>query len=103
MHKFIFLWLLGSVLTACSALSIHRLEVEQGNIMNSATIDRLHQGMSEKQVKDMLGTPILVNILDTNRLLYVYTFQIGSCPRVEKQLRLIFYRSILQNIQRQDI
>jgi outer membrane protein assembly factor BamE len=103
MYKLIFLCLLGSLLTACALLPVHKLEVEQGNVMLSSTVNRLHPGMSENQVKAIMGTPILVDILSHNCVSYVYTFQIGSNPRTEKQVILYFRSGTLQTIQRQGI
>ncbi len=104
MHKLIFLCLLTSLLSACYLLPVHKLEVEQGNMMTSANVNHLHPGMSESQVKSIMGSPILVNVLNDKQIVYVYTFQIGSSgSRTEKRVAVSFRAGVLQRIQREGI
>lgn len=64
--------------------------IEQGNILTADKVRELHHGMSEKEVKNILGNPVLVNIFTPNRIEYVYTYQTGNRPRIEKRITLIF-------------
>ena len=103
MRKLILLAALAMSLSSCSFFHVHKVEVEQGNYMTSAMVNRLHPGMTEGQVKAIMGEPILVNIINPRVISYVYTSQLGSNPRVEKKLTLIFRQGILADIQRQGI
>ena len=67
-------------------------------------VDRLHLGMDERQVKDIMGAPVLTNIIDHTRVTYVYTSQIGSNSRIEKRVTLVFdHNGILRAIQREGV
>jgi outer membrane protein assembly factor BamE len=105
MRKLILLCLLGTVLTGCSnsMFHVHKVEVEQGNIMTPGMVNRLHPGMSEAAVKEIMGEPVLINIMNPKLKSYVYTSQMGSNPRTEKKLTLVFNYGILQSMQRSNI
>lgn len=76
MKKLLTFILISTLLSGCF-LRPHKMDVEQGNIISSATVSRLHPGMSEAQVRDIMGEPVTQNVLDRNRIDYVYTFQAG--------------------------
>jgi outer membrane protein assembly factor BamE len=71
-------------------LHVHRMDIEQGNIITSGMVGRIHQGMTKSEVKDILGEPVLSNVFDPNRLDYVYTYKPGDGKSVEKYVTLIF-------------
>lgn len=91
--------LMSFVFSGCSLFQVHKLDIEQGNIITQENVSRLHIGMTEAQVKQVMGNPVLLNIFSPNRLDYVYTFQAGHGERTEKRLTLIFVRGRLQSIQ----
>ena len=99
MKKIILLILLGLTLSGCF-LRVHKADIEQGNIITQENVSRLHLGMSESQVKDIMGNPVLTDILSTNRIEYVYTFQKGYGTMTETRVVLIFQGGRLQEIQR---
>lgn len=103
MPKLIFLCLLGTLLSSCALFQVHKVEVEQGNIMTPSMVSRIHPGMTEGQVKAIMGEPVLINIMNPSLKSYVYTNQIGSNPRTEKKLTLVFSRGVLQTMQREGI
>src|SRR5665213_3430884 len=103
MRNYLALCLLGALLVSCSSLPIHHLEIEQGNIMNSEQVNRLHPGQSEAQVKAIIGPPVMESLLNNGDLAYIYTFQIRNAPRAEKRLYLLFHHKTLAAIQRTGI
>ena len=103
MRKLIFLCLLGTLVTSCSMFHVHKVEVEQGNYMTPGMVNRIHPGMTDAQVKAIMGEPILINIMNPNVKSYVYTDQLGSNPRDERKLTLVFRNGVLQTMQRQGI
>lgn len=84
-------------LSGCSF--VHKMNIEQGNSFTPEMVQRLHPGMSEDQVREIMGTPMLTNTFDNNRLDYVYTYQPGHKPMTEKRVTLYFKNHILKNIQ----
>lgn len=99
MKKMISLILISALLTSCGVFRTHKMDVEQGNIITKAELNSLHPGLSETDVRAMLGNPVLANIFTNERLIYVYTLQQGYGNIQEISVTLIFMRGILQTIQ----
>ncbi len=88
--KIIFIFVLGLMLSACGSLiKVHRLDVQQGNVLTVQQIKSVHRGMTQQQVIDRLGQPVLTNVFHPDQLVYVYTWQPGYGKLTQKQV--IFY------------
>lgn len=100
MKKLISLVLIGMLLSGCSLFRTHKMDVEQGNIIKESDVEKLHVGMSESQVKDVMGNPVLVNIFTPNRLDYIYTFRAGYGRPIEKRVICVFQNGRLKEVVR---
>lgn len=87
------------LLSSCSYLHVHKQEIIQGTVITPSTVSRLHRGMSEDTVKQIMGEPMLANIFTPNRLEYVYTIQPGGGTRTEKRVTCVFEHGRLVDIQ----
>lgn len=99
MKKLISLVFIGFFLTGLSGC-IQKIAIEQGNIICDADVNRLRVGMSEDQVKEIMGNPVLINLFSPGRLDYVYTYQLGQGRRTEKRMLVIFVGGRLREIVR---
>lgn len=88
MTRFIISLLAMLALTGCNF--IQKPEIEQGNIYTPAMVSQLHNGMSETEVREIMGNPMLVNIFTPGRIEYVYTYQTGNEKRTQKRVSLSF-------------
>ncbi|HEX4045897.1 MAG TPA: outer membrane protein assembly factor BamE [Gammaproteobacteria bacterium] len=84
----------------CSVFRIHKTDIEQGNIITQDNLNRLHPGMTEMQVKEVMGNPVLMNIFTPYIVEYVYTFQEGHGKIQETRVTLIFNHGRLQEIKK---
>ncbi len=82
------------VLSGC----VHKMDIEQGNVITPEMVAKLHTGMTEEQVKNVMGTPMLLNTFDDNRIDYVYTLKPAYGKTTEKTVTLIFRNRRLQQI-----
>lgn len=57
------------VLTACS---VHKLDIQQGNIVDPRNVNALAVGMTKKQVSYLLGNPLLLDPFHTDRWDYIF-------------------------------
>jgi outer membrane protein assembly factor BamE len=62
---------------ACLALSScfltpHRIDVQQGNYLDTEAIAKLKPGMTRSQVRFLLGTPLLTDAFHPDRWDYLY-------------------------------
>jgi len=94
MRKITTLLLILLSLTGC----IRKMNIEQGNVLTPDMVSKIHTGMTESQVKDVLGTPVLLNTFNDNRVDYIYTMKPGYGTMEEKYITLIFEHHRLQMI-----
>ena len=71
-----------ALLTGCSAVKNfsvmpYRMNVQQGNYLEAEDVDRLEVGMTQSQVRFLLGTPMVADPFKTDRWDYVFFFKIG--------------------------
>ena len=86
-------------LSACSYFRVHKLDVQQGNIVTPSMLQTVKLGMSQDQVQYIMGKPILTNPFDQNRWDYVYTYKPGYGNYLSQQLSLYFKNDRLVSIQ----
>lgn len=69
---------------------VHKIDIQQGNVIDQSMIDKLKQGMDKTQVRFIMGTPVLVDPFHNNRWDYIYSFQRGSRQREQRHISLYF-------------
>ena len=80
-------------LSACSGLSfpgVYRIDVEQGNVVTQEMVDQLKPGMTTRQVRFILGTPLLKDSFNNDRWDYIYSIKNGDELRDESRLTVYF-------------
>ncbi len=66
-------------------VSPYKIDIVQGNFVSKEQADALKVGMSRVQVRDLLGTPLLVSMFHADRWDYVFTFKRqGTEPQARK-------------------
>jgi outer membrane protein assembly factor BamE len=56
---------------------VHRINIQQGNFLDTEDIDRVAVGMTRVQVRALLGTPMVADPFVSNRWDYVYYLKLG--------------------------
>jgi outer membrane protein assembly factor BamE len=65
-----------SWLTACASLPRpYRVEVVQGNVLTQEQVAQIKVGQTRDQVREILGSPLLVDPFHANRWDYVFTIK----------------------------
>lgn len=71
--------LVATLLAGCSSvyvpsfIQVYQPDIQQGNIIEEAQVERLHEGMSQAEVRNLLGTPSLNDIFHAGqRDTYLY-------------------------------
>ncbi|MFL0797610.1 MAG: outer membrane protein assembly factor BamE [Cellvibrionaceae bacterium] len=96
--------LLSLVLSGCSSFEfpgVYKLSIPQGNIIEQEQIDQLQPGMSKRQVRFVMGTPILVDTFNDDRWEYVYTLKDTKGNMEQQRMTLIFKADKLSVIEGQ--
>mgnify|MGYP005724269227 FL=1 len=70
--------------------SVHKIPVQQGNIIEQDMIDTLKPGMTKAQVQFVLGTPLIVVTYDQSQWIYPYSLIDARSRKKEKRLIVYF-------------
>ncbi len=104
MRLFSLITLLALFLSGCSSFEfpgVYKLSIPQGNIIEQEQIDQLQPGMSKRQVRFVMGTPILVDTFNDNRWEYIYTLKDTEGNLEKQRMTLIFEDDKLSIIEGQ--
>lgn len=69
---------------------IYRPTIQQGNVVTQEQVNELKPGMTKRQVRFVLGTPMLDDVFHANRWDYVYTVGEGSNPQEIRRVAVYF-------------
>ena len=103
MKKILFAFTLLFALSGCSLFHLRQMEIEQGNVFTPEMVNQLHTGMTEVDVKYVMGSPVLVNTFSDNRVDYVYTLKQAGNLKVQKSVTLTFVNGRLRAIDRKGL
>ena len=78
---------------------IYKLDIQQGNIVTQEMIDQLEPNMNKRQVRYIMGTPLLIDVFHQERWDYIYSFQPGGEVREQNRISLLFKDERLAGIQ----
>ena len=98
MKKSLFLCLALGLLSGCSLIGVHKMDIEQGNIITQAEAKQLKLGMTRDQVINIMGNPVLIDVFTANEMTYVYTYQPGYSKKTQQKLICLFKRGHLASI-----
>lgn len=77
---------------------IYKVDAQQGNLFDKATVESLKPGMSKRQVLLVMGSPSVISPFDQDRWDYVSTIRRGRNKMASKDLTLYFENDQLAKI-----
>jgi outer membrane protein assembly factor BamE len=78
----------------------HQIDIQQGNIVDQEMIDQLRPGMSRRQVRFIMGSPMLVDTFHGERWEYIYRIhKSGEAPSKKSRVTLFFSADNLARIE----
>lgn len=92
----------GLMLSACSAVPIpgvHKIDIQQGNVITQEMVAKLKPGMDKSQVRFALGTPTLIDVFHQDRWDYIYSIQPGGEERQQRRLAVFFENDRLVRVE----
>jgi outer membrane protein assembly factor BamE len=72
---------------------VHRIDIQQGNFLDTEDIDRIAVGMTRVQVRSLLGTPMVADPFQSARWDYVYYLKKGRWQKPEWRHFIVFFDS----------
>lgn len=99
-------WLLLALLAGCGSwsnpidrLKPYKLDIPQGNVLTQDMIDKLKPGMTQSQVRFILGTPLIVDPFHNDRWDYVYRLEKSGRLKESRRITVIFDQDRLKALQ----
>ncbi|SFO40197.1 Beta-barrel assembly machine subunit BamE [Pseudomonas sp. NFACC24-1] len=86
--SFTFVGLLA--LAGCSFPGVYKIDIQQGNVVTQDMIDQLRPGMTRRQVRFIMGNPLLTDTFHADRWDYLYSLQPGGGERQQERISVIF-------------
>ena len=81
---------------------VYRINVEQGNVVTEEMVDQLRPGLNRRQVRYIMGTPLIEDSFHEDRWDYRYTLRNGNETLTETQLTLWFEGDELVRVEGSD-
>ena len=98
--KIVLIFVSITFLSNCGLLpEPYKIDIAQGNKFDTEQVDQLKIGMTERQVKYLLGSPMVQDVFHEGRWDYVYSFKPGKSEVKKKHLRLFFDGGRLKKIE----
>lgn len=76
------------ILSAC--IKTHRIDIQQGNVITDNEIAQLTPGMTKREVRYILGTPLVVDPFHQNRWDYFYSLDVRGKSTEQRRITIVF-------------
>jgi outer membrane protein assembly factor BamE len=70
--------LFATVLSGCAGFGVHRIDIQQGNLITQEQLAKVKAGMSRQDVKNALGTPLMQDVFHADRWDYYFTNEMST-------------------------
>jgi len=70
---------------------VYRVNISQGNYLESKLVDQVKVGMTRSQVRYLLGTPMVADPIHPDRWDYLYYFKAGKTGKTDRQLIIVYF------------
>ncbi|MGA6176383.1 outer membrane protein assembly factor BamE [Delftia sp. zbq_16] len=77
-------------LAGCSFPGVYKIDIQQGNVVTQDMIDQLKPGMTQSQVRFIMGNPLITDTFHAKRWDYLYSTQPGGRQRYQERIALMF-------------
>ncbi|RMH84123.1 outer membrane protein assembly factor BamE [Pseudomonas sp. AOB-7] len=77
-------------LAGCSFPGVYKIDIQQGNVVTQDMIDQLRPGMTRRQVRFIMGNPLITDTFHADRWDYLYSIQPGGTQRLQERVSLVF-------------
>jgi outer membrane protein assembly factor BamE len=89
-------------LTGCSGIGfpgVYLINIDQGNIVEQDMVDQLKPDMTRRQVRFLLGTPIVEDTFNNDRWDYIRVVRRGNDNLLRRRLTVVFENDVLVDVE----
>ncbi len=76
-----------------SACSVHKIDIQQGNVITQEMFEKLKIGMDKTRVEMALGTPLIVDPFHRDRWDYVYIYEAGNTDEHQSAHLTVYFEN----------
>jgi outer membrane protein assembly factor BamE len=99
----ILIYLLTGAIMLFGGCAIHTPDVQQGNVLEPDVLAQLHTGLTKKQVRFLMGTPIIQDPFHPQRWDYVYWLKAHNKPPVQHRVTVFFDNDVVSRLETEGI
>lgn len=78
-------------LAGCSGFpGVYKIDIPQGNVVTQEMVDKLRPGMNRRQVRFVMGSPLVEDTFHKDRWDYIYTMKTGEGEYSRERISLHF-------------
>lgn len=89
--KHLFRFLAIAAATLVTSACIYRVDIQQGNLLESDAVEQVELGMTRSQVQFLLGTPMVADAFHQDRWDYAYFLRRGRSRDVERRWIAVYF------------
>ena len=67
--------ILSLLIAGCAGFGVHRIDIQQGNLVTQDQLAKVKPGMSRLDVKNALSTPLVQDVFNGNRRDYFFSLE----------------------------
>ncbi len=93
----------GASTSIAGLITPYKVDVVQGNFVSKEQAAAVKPGMTRAQVRDILGTPLLVSVFHADRWDYVFTFSRQGIAPQSRRVTVFFDGDALLRVQADEL
>ena len=93
----------GASTSIAGLITPYKIDVVQGNFVSKEQAAAVTPGMTRTQVRDILGTPLLVSVFHADRWDYVFTFTRQGVAPQSRRVSVFFQGDALARMQADEL
>lgn len=84
---------LAVTLAGCSGFpGVYKIDIPQGNVVTQEMVNQLRPGMTESQVRFIMGSPLIADTFHEGRWDYLYTEKKGADDSYSKERISLYFK-----------
>ncbi len=100
MRRLVFILALSITVFLSGCIRPYKIDIQQGNVVSAEQLGQLKQGMTKREVRYLLGTPLVVDPFHNDRWDYYYSFRAGNAKQAEhRRITIVFDDEAFREIQ----
>jgi outer membrane protein assembly factor BamE len=78
---------------------VHKIDIQQGNVITQEEVNQLEPGMTRLQVQFIMGSPMIADVFHQDRWDYIYYLKPGYGEATEERLTVYFNNDTLERLE----